>query len=490
MHRISRVLRLSILPISMAAVAAYAQYPGSVPVPTKVKPGFDLITESRANEFLSYLAGPECMGRGTGQPGYDKAAAYVADHFKKIGLKAIDADGDYLQPVPFIKSYVDPDKSSLTGPAGIKLKVGEDFGLTAGDSEIKASGLPVFLAADRTVNAITDLQAVKNRVVIVSGQVNFRLSRQLGQLGATAILSVVETVSNDPRITRPGQSSRRQSNGAVRGSITVSAVNRLAEASGVSADWMDAKPGTLQKGTGLYRIVGTTKSEEIGVPNVVGVLEGTDPELKHEHIGIGSHLDHLGVRNGVVYWGADDDGSGSAGVMLAAEALAKNPPKRSIVFMCFAAEEIGLIGSRYYADNPLMPLEDMVCLLQMDMISRNEVSNDETAEENTDTIHLVGSKRISTELHEITLKENRHVNLKFEYDQEGVYSRSDHANFARKGVPVTFLFSGFHPDYHQPTDTIDKVNFKKLVACTKLNYLVAQMVGNKPDRLKIDATRS
>jgi Zn-dependent M28 family amino/carboxypeptidase len=262
---------------------------------------------------------------------------------------------------------------------------------------------------------------------------------------------------------------------------------------GVSANWNTESIGEtglkLHEAYGKLTIEAGLKSSIINVPNVVGMLEGSDPDLKHEHIGIGSHLDHMGKRGDTIYYGADDDGSGSTAVLLTAEALVKSDvkPKRSIVFMCFAAEEIGLVGSRYYTENPLLPLDDMVCLLQMDMVGRNEETADEPASENVETIHLVGSKRISMDLHGLTISSNRHLGFEFEYDQESVYSRSDHANFARKGVPITFLFSGFHPDYHQPTDTIEKINFEKLTNSAKLNYLVAIQAANRPERLKKDA---
>jgi Zn-dependent M28 family amino/carboxypeptidase len=154
--------------------------------------------------------------------------------------------------------------------------------------------------------------------------------------------------------------------------------------------------------------------------------------------------------------------------------------------MAFCGEEMGLIGSRYYTENPLIPLEKMVCLLQMDMVGRNEETATDKADDNVHSIHLVGSKRISTELHEITLDLNKHIGFEFEYDEEDVYERSDHANFARKGVPITFLFSGFHPDYHRPTDTVDKINFDKIVSAARLNYLVLQKIAGLPEMVKRD----
>ena len=130
------------------------------------------------------------------------------------------------------------------------------------------------------------------------------------------------------------------------------------------------------------------------------------------------------------------------------------------------------------------PLDKMVCELQMDMVGRNEEHGDEKAADNVQTIHLVGSKRISTDLHELVLNMNKHVGFTFEYDEEDVYSRSDHAMFARKGVPIAFVFSGFHPDYHRPTDTIEKINFDKIVNTSKLFYLVAASAADAPQKLR------
>ena len=184
----------------------------------------------------------------------------------------------------------------------------------------------------------------------------------------------------------------------------------------------------------------------------------------------------------MIYPGADDDGSGSTAMLLVAKALTSNElkPKRSVVFMAFTGEEKGLVGSRYYAANPIMPLEDMSCLLQMDMVGRNEEKSGEAPEDNVNTIHLIGSKRISTQLHNMTLAANDYIQFEFEYDEESVYTRSDHYSFAVKGVPITFLFSGFHPDYHRATDTIDKINFDKIVSAARLNYIVVQRVGQLP----------
>ncbi|RYG43085.1 M28 family peptidase, partial [bacterium] len=230
-------------------------------------------------------------------------------------------------------------------------------------------------------------------------------------------------------------------------------------------------------------------SESVGVPNVVGLLEGSDPTLKEQIVGIGAHLDHMGKSGDTIFYGADDDGSGSAALLLTARALTTSSvkPKRSILFMAFCGEEMGLIGSGHYADNPIYPHSQMVAELQMDMVGRDsdgeqngDSSRIDKASENTDTMRLVGSKRISTELDAMILRLNQHTGFKFKYDSEDVYTRSDHYNFAKNGIPIAFFFDGFHPDYHQPTDTVEKINFLKLTTTARLVYLTATELATRP----------
>lgn len=287
----------------------------------------------------------------------------------------------------------------------------------------------------------------------------------------------------------PGRT--RTSRASFRGEISLEVAKELAKSVRVdpklvSLDDLPDATARLETTETSAKVVVKVQTEEVGVPNVVGLLEGSDPVLKNEVVGIGAHLDHLGVQNGTVYWGADDDGSGSTAVMLVAKALATNPvrPKRSILVMWFCGEEMGLIGSKHYADNPIIPNEKMVCELQLDMVGRNEEKQGEAASDNLNTIHLVGSKRISNELHEMILEQNKHVGFEFEYDEEGVYTRSDHYSFAAKGIPIAFLFTGFHPDYHQPSDTIDKINFDKIVNAARLFYLTAFESGMKDGPFK------
>lgn len=146
--------------------------------------------------------------------------------------------------------------------------------------------------------------------------------------------------------------------------------------------------------------------------------------------------------------------------------------------MWFAAEEMGLVGSAYYVDHPLLPLDKMICMLNVDMVGRNEEKPNEPASENEGSIHLIGSEQGDKELHATILKANQYVNFTFEYDEEGVFGRSDQANFFKKGTSVAFLFGGFHPDYHKPTDQVSKINFHKIASAAKLYYMTAHLAAD------------
>jgi Zn-dependent M28 family amino/carboxypeptidase len=281
--------------------------------------------------------------------------------------------------------------------------------------------------------------------------------------------------------------------------LSTAAAKSLAASAGVDLDKLAASAAEApvsKAGKGKIKVNLTTETKEIPVPNVIGSLEGSDPTLKSEVVIIGSHLDHLG-RNaaGEIFNGADDDGSGSTGLLAVTRAFAKNGvrPKRTMVFLAVCGEEMGLLGSGYYVDNPIFPIEKTVAEFQMDMIGRNEEHHpsenptNEKAEENINTLHLIGSKKLSTQLHDIIDATNtNHIGFVFEYDQEGVYFRSDHYNFAKKGIPISFYFSGFHPDYHRTTDDVEKIDFTKLSRTAKLVYLSAYEVANRDARVVVD----
>ncbi|MER3413120.1 MAG: hypothetical protein C4341_02555 [Armatimonadota bacterium] len=464
----------------LVSASGFSQFPGAEPPPKHLAPGFQAVRLEEIKTWISYLAGPECAGRGTGQNGYQKAAEYVAARFKEFGLKPIGADGSYFQNVPLMRTEVDLAQSVIeVGRARIVFTDAATIDGAAGDLEIEGE-----LAFVR--GRVTDAEALRGRVVLYDGEMNRETRIALTRAQAAAVFALSDEVGRgEPRISTDGRAARQ---GRPFGRISRGAAERLAGAAGVSLPTEEMGATTLVT-PATAKVVLKVQTTEIGVPNVVGLLEGSDPILKEEVVGLGAHLDHLGRQGDVIYYGADDDASGSTALLAVAKALVSNPtrPKRSILFMAFCGEEMGLIGSRYYTDHPLIPTEKMICHLQMDMVGRNEESSQEPAAENVDTIHLVGSKRLSSELHALVLAMNRYVNFRFEYDEEDVFSRSDHVNFHNKGIPVAFLFDGFHPDYHQPTDTVDKINLDKIANAARLFYLVAFEAANREAPFKKDS---
>lgn len=238
--------------------------------------------------------------------------------------------------------------------------------------------------------------------------------------------------------------------------------------------------------------------------NVVGTIDGSDSKLNDTYVAFGAHYDHVGYAEGEVVngnrqgavgrvkqgaaedriWnGADDDGSGTVTLLALAKAFATGPkPKRSLIFVWHAGEERGLWGSRYYADYPTVAIDKIVAQLNMDMVGRNR--DDKAEEENS--VYLVGSDRISTELHNLSVDANASLSkpLKLDYemndptDLEQVYYRSDHYSYAAKGIPIIFYTTGLHPDYHVNTDSVEKINFEKMARIGQLVYETGRRVAN------------
>ncbi len=235
------------------------------------------------------------------------------------------------------------------------------------------------------------------------------------------------------------------------------------------------------------------KGTPVQTENVVAIIEGST--LPEEYIVISSHLDHEGIKNGEIYNGADDDGSGSVALLEIAEAFqaaveAGNGPKRSIIFLHVSGEEKGLLGSRYYTDNPLYPLANTVANLNIDMVGRTDPKRES---DNDNYIYLIGSDRLSTELHQVSEAANKAtVNLTLDYtynaedDPNRFYFRSDHYNFAKNNIPVIFYFNGTHADYHKPTDTVEKIRFDLLAQRAQLVFYTAWELANREQRIVVD----
>ena len=225
--------------------------------------------------------------------------------------------------------------------------------------------------------------------------------------------------------------------------------------------------------------------------NILAFIPGS--EKPDEIIVISAHYDHVGMKNGVVYPGADDDGSGTVAVMELAEAFqaakkAGHGPKRSILFLHVTGEEHGLFGSAYYSENPVFPMANTVVDLNIDMIGRDDAAN-----RGKQYVYVIGSEMLSSELKKINEAANDStvkLELNYKYDDpkdpDRLYYRSDHYNFAKHGVPVAFFFDGIHEDYHKPTDTPDKIDYPLLTKRTQLVFATAWELANRPDRIVVD----
>ena len=244
--------------------------------------------------------------------------------------------------------------------------------------------------------------------------------------------------------------------------------------------------------TQKIELISERKHEIVTSENVMGFIEGGDK--KEEIVILTAHYDHLGIKDSIIYNGADDDGSGTVALLELAEAFAKAKamgygPRRSILFMPVSGEEKGLLGSKYYTDNPVFPLENTIANLNIDMIGRRDTNY----KDDPNYVYIIGADRLSQDLHNINENANSsYTQIKLDYrfnhadDPNRFYYRSDHYNFAKNDIPVIFYFTGVHEDYHKPTDTIDKIEFNKMENIVRLIYFTAWELANRDERIKLD----
>jgi hypothetical protein len=314
--------------------------------------------------------------------------------------------------LPMSRMHVDAVQSKITGPDGFSLGFEKNVGLDRFIEQPEFAGKVVFLQMSGEGAKLADDVILEDRFVILvaddkaAGAIAPRLSRKR----ASVVLRVVES---EPTSTSQQQrpDGRQRGNG-IGGSIRKDAAKAILAAVGGSEEWLTVPE---ENATDVHSTEVELKAElrirkePIAVPNVLAWQEGSDPALRDEYIVIGAHLDHLGARGSEYFPGADDNGSGSTAILSIAKAVAANPtkPKRSILFMWFAAEEIGLVGSAHYVNNPILPLEKMICMLNVDMVGRNEEKQNEPASENERSLHLVGSQKGDQSLHAMILDQLR-----------------------------------------------------------------------------------
>lgn len=488
------------------------------------------ITADELEEHLYTIASDSFAGRDTGSKGLKMAADYLINHYRSNQLKGIVKSNNYLQDFPvlisewgepyievngqrfsFIEDFYgfprmnrtmedDIDKITFAG-YGISSERYDDYEKldVEGNAILVLGGEPMAKDSTYFVTGTTE----KSRFT-TNYMTSMRTKQQIAnEKGASLVLMVDENYAANSRrygiYAQMPSMSLEQPADAQANFIFISP--ELAQAILGKRDLTKIKKKISKKGKAVtfnentnLKVALQKSDSTINTANVLAFIEGSD--LKNEVLVITSHYDHVGERDGNIYNGADDDGSGTVAIMEIAEAFAEAKmagfgPRRSILFMNVSGEEKGLLGSEYYTSNPIIPLEQTIANLNIDMIGRIDPAHQETPQ----YVYVIGSDRLSTELHQINEDANAtytQLILDYKYNAEDdpnrFYYRSDHYNFAKYNIPIVFYFNGVHQDYHQPGDTPDKINYDVLEKRTKLVFHTAWQLVNQDKRIEVDVT--
>lgn len=466
----------------------------------------ETITAAAVSKQVHIIAGAEMEGRETATPGQQRAAAYIISQFSAAGLQP-GANGQWEQHYPL---YSDSLLNSSITVHGKPFAYAQDFlsDLRAGrDQDIKISRI-IFADAGSS-NDYSNLD-IKGEVVMIREDAKESLHRNRSSLedriktakekGAAAVLIISPSAGRFRGLNQ----QQLRTTGIYMQKDTAAAPNVYFITPGVALAILGTDKGARlpeKPGDGLKApsVVETAvhivfkKAEKVLQPsNVLAYLEGSDK--KDEIVFVTAHYDHLGKEGNTIFYGADDDGSGTSAVIEIAAAFARaqkagHGPRRSMVFMTVSGEEKGLLGSQYYTSHPLYPLVNTVADLNIDMIGRIDPAH----ENDTNYVYIIGDNKLSSALRPINEKANdtyTHFKLDYKYndpnDPEGFYYRSDHYMFAQHGIPIIFYFNGTHADYHAPTDTVDKISYELLAKRARLVFYTAWDIANREQRLVVD----
>ena len=502
-----------------------------IPKPVE-NPDFEIINYAKSitsedlRAHLSLLASDEYEGRETGKKGQKMAAEYISKVFNSLNIPE-QAGGGYFQRYPVLESTIGKMEMKVNNTS---YKFLEDYYLVQDFNSQKLSNNKILFAgfgiSDSVYNDLEKINIKDKIVMVIKGEPKskkgiYQLSRtvnpsenyqksekykieKLASLKPKVILIVNpefdQTVKNYKKWIMEPKMDLEKDLETLNATVIYISPKLARELLGLTEKKFDAmvskmnnqgKPQTkVSSSTLTYNFTKNRKSIE--TENVLGFVKGS--KFPEEVIAITAHYDHIGVIDGKVYNGADDDGSGTSAVLELAQAFSKakedgKGPKRSILFMTVSGEEKGLLGSDYYTSNPVYPLENTVANLNIDMIGRV----DEKHKENPNYVYLIGSDKLSTELHGISEMSNKKFGkMELDYtfndpaDPNRFYYRSDHYNFAKNNIPVIFYFNGVHEDYHKDTDEIDKINFDLMAKRTQLVFYTAWEIANRDSRLRVD----
>ena len=468
------------------------------------------ITPTELKKKLTVIAGAAMEGRETATPGQKRAAAYIENYFKKIGLQPATPTGYQLTyPV-----YQDSLESAMLRLNGNSLTMVNDFFLqpasfATGNWNAESVLFASYGLSD-SINHDFDGLDIKNQWVMVidgtpadmhqtaeaNSYANYRASRMkpaaIKSKGVKGLLIISRKL---PEAT--GASVRGNMYIDKKGNDIPVIYITLSAAADILHQPLDSFAQLQNIIRGIYpaKLAFNEQKTTLNLQSsdVIGVLPGTDK--KDEYVFVTGHYDHLGKQGNVIYYGADDDGSGTTSVLQIANAFvqakkAGNGPRRTMVFMTVSGEEKGLWGSAYYTSHPVFPLNKTSVDLNIDMVGRIDP---DYKGDSLNYVYTIGEDKLSSDLLPISDSVNKkysrlELDRRFNdlNDPNRFYYRSDHYNFAKNGVPIIFYFNGVHADYHKPTDTVDKINFELMAKRDKLIFYTAWDMANRNDMLKRD----
>ncbi len=502
---------------------------------------------------IAIFSDDSMQGRRTGTPGNEKGNAYIVSELRRLGLRPAGDTGSYLQHVPLSSYAVDSATATLRVGAG-GLVLWRDYHPYQAEFQVPARPIDgaelVYIGGPADSASLPSREALQGKFVVYNsgtsgntlGTPDMHPQGPLGLIAGIAVTGVDTLIATFQEVFRTPRIVVKQTLELPPG-VTQPRLIILPKA---SLPMLFGKPlDQLRRGDTGPAIQGEVAFDEsdLGASNVVAVLDGSDPALRHQYVALGAHNDAIGVVSAVdhdslrayntvmrprgandapgepnaeqaariramvdsmrklrparldsIVNGADDDGSGSMALLEIAEALARSDarPKRSLLFVWHTGEESGLQGSRWFTDNPTVPRDSIVAQINTDMIGRggpdSETSRDPTY------VQVIGSRRLSTELGDLAEAVNREGGHGFEFDYsydadghpDNFYCRSDHYMYARYGIPISFFSTGGHRDYHQVTDEIQYLDFDKYARVTKFVGAVAEAVANLDHRVVVD----
>lgn len=545
MSRFARASRIVVATLVLLPLALTAQN-GALPMKLPPRPTTGPITVPDLMTRLYRIADDSMGGRPTGSEGHLKVTQYIADELRRLGLQPAGENGTYFQDIGMTRRGFAAGSSLRLG--GRAFAIGDDFvPMLARGARARAISSAEIVIGGTHGDSTTWISAEEARgklVVLRPNPRRLQLEQRFIAIGPSSRFAGAAAVVV-PVLDQLAAPARRQ-------------LAQPQLAMGASAPTGPELPPSLIASPAMVEALAAAAGQSVAMSlryevtpapgrNVVAVLPGRDPALRGQYVALGAHTDHdplmpssvdhdslraynaarermlresgarratteqlasirvnmdslrerRGARPDSIKNGADDDGSGTVVLLELAEhfATAAQKPRRSLLFVFHAAEEIGLLGADYYTENPTVPLDSVVAQLNMDMVGRGGA--DDIANGGPDYLQLVGSRRLSRELgdlvEEVNRKQSRPFRFDYSYDADGhperIYCRSDHAMYARYGVPVTFFHTGLHHDYHQVTDEPQYIDYEKMARIATLIHDLTVELGNRAERPKLDGPK-